>query len=106
MNVDNYMPAFIKIHDYIVKWKKKVWPLCKWLQKLRKQRSAGELDKRGTASVRSGGSGGSGSSWVSSVESSHSAMTHASLQTNSNASFVVEVRVLKVKRNLECPLVL
>ncbi|KAL0849284.1 hypothetical protein ABMA28_013610 [Loxostege sticticalis] len=60
------------------------------LSKLRKQRSAGELDKRGTGSVRSGGSGGSGSSWVSSVESSHSAMTHASLQTNSNASFVVE----------------
>ncbi|XP_053612936.1 junctophilin-1 isoform X1 [Plodia interpunctella] len=60
------------------------------LSKLRKQRSAGELDKRGTASVRSGGSGGSGSSWVSSVESAHSAVTHASLQTNSNASFVVE----------------
>ncbi|KAL4708111.1 hypothetical protein ACJJTC_009890 [Scirpophaga incertulas] len=60
------------------------------LSKLRKQRSAGELDKRGTGSVRSGGSGGSGSSWVSSVESSHSAMTHASLQTNSNASFIVE----------------
>ncbi|CAG9784351.1 unnamed protein product [Diatraea saccharalis] len=60
------------------------------LSKLRKQRSAGELDKRGTGSVRSGGSGGSGSSWVSSVESSHSAMTHVSLQTNSNASFVVE----------------
>ncbi|KAI5633962.1 hypothetical protein NE865_13328 [Phthorimaea operculella] len=33
---------------------------------------------------------GSGSSWVSSVESSHAAMTHASLHTNSNASFVVE----------------
>ncbi|KAJ2953688.1 hypothetical protein O0L34_g1305 [Tuta absoluta] len=61
------------------------------LSKLRKQRSTGELDKRGTgASVRSGGSGGSASSWVSSVESSHSAMTHASLHTNSNASFVVE----------------
>ncbi|XP_049869676.1 junctophilin-1 isoform X1 [Pectinophora gossypiella] len=60
------------------------------LSKLRKQRSTGELDKRGTgSSVRSGGSNGSGSSWVSSV-SSHSAVTHASLHTNSNASFVVE----------------
>lgn len=60
------------------------------LSKLRKQRSAGELDKRGTASVRSGGSGGSASSWVSSVESSHSAVTHGSLHTDSNASFIVE----------------
>ncbi|XP_037976860.2 junctophilin-2 isoform X1 [Plutella xylostella] len=58
--------------------------------KLRKQRSAGELDKRGTSSVRSGGSGGSGSSWVSSVDSTHSAMTHGSLHTDSNASFMVE----------------
>ncbi|XP_063358448.1 junctophilin-1 isoform X2 [Cydia amplana] len=60
------------------------------LSKLRKQRSAGELDKRGTSSVRSGGSGGSASSWVSSVESTHSAMTHGSLHTDSNASFLVE----------------
>ncbi|XP_046961568.1 junctophilin-1 isoform X1 [Vanessa cardui] len=60
------------------------------LAKLRKQRSAGELDKRGTGSVRSGGSGGSASSWVSSVESTHSATTRGSLHTNSNTSFIVE----------------
>uniref|UniRef100_A0A2H1V171 SFRICE_017317 n=1 Tax=Spodoptera frugiperda TaxID=7108 RepID=A0A2H1V171_SPOFR len=60
------------------------------LHKWRKQRSVGDLDGAGTGSVHSGGSGGSGSSWVSSVDSTHSAMTHASLHTNSNASFVVE----------------
>ncbi|CAH0603080.1 unnamed protein product [Chrysodeixis includens] len=60
------------------------------LHKWRKQRSVGDLDGTGTGSVHSGGSGGSGSSWVSSVDSTHSAMTHASLHTNSNASFVVE----------------
>ncbi|CAH0725905.1 unnamed protein product, partial [Brenthis ino] len=58
--------------------------------RIRKQRSTGELDKRGTGSVRSGGSGGSASSWVSSVESTHSATTRVSLHTNSNNSFIVE----------------
>ncbi|XP_039764428.1 junctophilin-1 isoform X2 [Pararge aegeria] len=58
--------------------------------KLRKQRSAGELDKRGGGSVRSGGSGGSAASWVSSVESTHSAATRGSFHTNSNTSFIVE----------------
>ncbi|XP_075992397.1 junctophilin isoform X1 [Anticarsia gemmatalis] len=60
------------------------------LHKWRKQRSVGDLDGAGTGSVHSGGSGGSASSWVSSVDSTHSAMTHASLHTNSNASFVIE----------------
>ncbi|XP_069354496.1 junctophilin-1 [Maniola hyperantus] len=58
--------------------------------KLRKQRSAGELDKRGGGSVRSGGSAGSAASWVSSVESTHSAATRGSFHTNSNTSFIVE----------------
>ncbi|KAG6459312.1 hypothetical protein O3G_MSEX011318 [Manduca sexta] len=64
--------------------KKRLFP------KLGKPRSAGDLEKHGSSSVRSGGSGGSASSWVSSVESTHSAMTHASQHTNSNTSFIVE----------------
>ncbi|CAK1603054.1 unnamed protein product [Parnassius mnemosyne] len=56
----------------------------------RKRRSTGELDKRGTSSVRSGGSAGSASSWVSSVESSHSTNTRGSHNTHSNTSFIVE----------------
>ncbi|XP_014370015.2 junctophilin-1 isoform X1 [Papilio machaon] len=56
----------------------------------RKRRSTGELDKRGTGSVRSGGSAGSASSWVSSVESSHSTNTRGSHHTHSNTSFIVE----------------
>ncbi|XP_026475732.1 junctophilin-1-like isoform X3 [Ctenocephalides felis] len=63
----------------------------KGLLSIRKQRSTGDLEKRGT-----GGAGGSGSirstassaSWMS-TESSHS-MTNASVHTDSNASFVVE----------------
>ncbi|CAG4944543.1 unnamed protein product [Colias eurytheme] len=58
--------------------------------RFRRERSAGDLDPRGTASVRSGGSGGSASSWVSSVESTHSATTRVSMHTNSNTSFIVE----------------
>ncbi|CAK1549983.1 unnamed protein product [Leptosia nina] len=58
--------------------------------RFRRERSAGDLDPRGTASVRSGGSGGSAASWVSSVESTHSATTRVSLHTNSNTSFIVE----------------
>ncbi|XP_050670004.1 junctophilin-1 isoform X2 [Leptidea sinapis] len=58
--------------------------------RFRRERSAGDLDPRGTASVRSGGSGGSAASWVSSVESTHSAKTRVSVQTNSNNSFIVE----------------
>ncbi|KAG8234040.1 hypothetical protein J437_LFUL014126, partial [Ladona fulva] len=55
--------------------------------KIRRQRSTGDLEKRGTsASIRSAGSS---ASWVS-TESSQSAMTSASVHTDSNASFVVE----------------
>lgn len=57
--------------------------------KIRKQRSTGDLEKRGagTGSIRSTGSS---ASWVS-TDSSQSVMTNASLHTDSNASFVVEV---------------
>lgn len=57
--------------------------------KLRKQRSTGDLEKRGISggSIRSTGSS---TSWVS-TESSHSGITSASMHTDSNASFVVEV---------------
>ncbi|XP_022193250.2 junctophilin-1 isoform X2 [Nilaparvata lugens] len=56
--------------------------------KIRKQRSTGDLEKRGTSggSIRSTGSS---TSWVS-TESSHSGITSASMHTDSNASFVVE----------------
>ncbi|XP_014247791.1 junctophilin-1 isoform X1 [Cimex lectularius] len=55
--------------------------------KIRKQRSTGDLEKRGTSggSIRSTGSS---ASWVS-TESSQSGVT-GSLHTDSNASFVVE----------------
>nr|CAD7268046.1 unnamed protein product [Timema shepardi] len=57
--------------------------------KIKKQRSTGDLEKKGTsASIRSTGST---ASWVS-TESSQSGMTNASIHTDSNASFVVEVR--------------
>jgi hypothetical protein len=57
--------------------------------KMRKQRSTGDLEKRGTsASLRSTGSS---ASWVS-TDSAHSAVTAGSVHTDSNASFVVEVR--------------
>ncbi|CAB3372087.1 Hypothetical predicted protein [Cloeon dipterum] len=55
--------------------------------KMRKQRSTGDLEKRGTsASLRSTGSS---ASWVS-TDSAHSAVTAGSVHTDSNASFVVE----------------
>nr|CAD7585494.1 unnamed protein product [Timema genevievae] len=55
--------------------------------KIKKQRSTGDLEKKGTsASIRSTGST---ASWVS-TESSQSGMTNASIHTDSNASFVVE----------------
>ena len=55
---------------------------------MRKQRSTGDLDKRGgnSASMRSTSSN---ISWIS-TESSQSGMTNASVHTDSNASFVVE----------------
>lgn len=56
--------------------------------KLTKQRSTGDLEKRGaTGSIRSTGSS---ASWVS-TNSVESAMTNASIPSDSNASFVVEV---------------
>jgi len=59
------------------------------LQRMRKQRSTGDLDKRGnSASIRSTSSN---ASWIS-TESSQSGMTNASVHTDSNASFVVEVK--------------
>ncbi|CAG7837111.1 unnamed protein product [Allacma fusca] len=55
--------------------------------KLRKQRSTGDLDKRGTnSSIRSTGSS---ASWMSN-DSAQSAVTSGSHHTDSNASFVVE----------------
>uniref|UniRef100_A0A1B6C6A7 Junctophilin n=1 Tax=Clastoptera arizonana TaxID=38151 RepID=A0A1B6C6A7_9HEMI len=56
--------------------------------KIRKQRSTGDLEKKGTSggSIRSTGSS---ASWVS-TESSHSGVTSGSIHTDSNASFVVE----------------
>ncbi|KAL1124100.1 hypothetical protein AAG570_001870 [Ranatra chinensis] len=56
--------------------------------KIKKQKSTGDLEKRGTSggSIRSTGSS---ASWVS-TESSQSGVTSGSLHTNSNASFVVE----------------
>ncbi|XP_066900971.1 junctophilin-1 isoform X2 [Halyomorpha halys] len=58
------------------------------LSKIRKQRSTGDLEKRGTSggSIRSTGSS---ASWVS-TESSQSGVTSGSMHTDSNASFVVE----------------
>lgn len=53
--------------------------------KLKKQRSTGDLEK-GNGSIRSTGST---ASWMS-TDSAQSAMTNASLHTDSNASFVVE----------------
>ncbi|KAF2899921.1 hypothetical protein ILUMI_06260 [Ignelater luminosus] len=53
--------------------------------KIKKPRSTGDLEK-GTGSIRSTGSS---ASWVS-ADSAQSAMTNASLHTDSNASFVVE----------------
>ncbi|XP_052131359.1 junctophilin-3-like [Frankliniella occidentalis] len=57
--------------------------------KLRKQRSTGDIEKRGTSggSMRSNASS---ASWVS-TESEQSAFTSASQHTDSNASFVIEV---------------
>lgn len=56
--------------------------------KLKKQRSTGDLEKRGgtTGSIRSTGST---ASWMS-TDSAQSAMTNASIPSDSNASFVVE----------------
>ncbi|XP_068083311.1 junctophilin-1 isoform X2 [Anabrus simplex] len=55
--------------------------------KIRKQRSTGDLDKRGPSdSMRSTGSS---ASWVS-TESSQSGLTNVSVHTDSNASFVVQ----------------
>ncbi|KAK3919560.1 Junctophilin-3 [Frankliniella fusca] len=56
--------------------------------KLRKQRSTGDIEKRGTSggSMRSNASS---ASWVS-TESEQSAFTSASQHTDSNASFVIE----------------
>ncbi|XP_025835439.1 junctophilin-1 isoform X1 [Agrilus planipennis] len=53
--------------------------------KLKKQKSTGDLEK-GTGSIRSTGSS---ASWVS-TDSAQSAITNASLHTDSNASFIVE----------------
>ncbi|KAK5646421.1 hypothetical protein RI129_004885 [Pyrocoelia pectoralis] len=53
--------------------------------KLKKQRSTGDLEK-GNGSIRSTGST---ASWMS-TDSAQSAMTNASVHTDSNASFVVE----------------
>ncbi|KAK4879796.1 hypothetical protein RN001_007942 [Aquatica leii] len=53
--------------------------------KLKKQRSTGDLEK-GNGSIRSTGST---ASWVS-TDSAQSAITNASIHTDSNASFVVE----------------
>lgn len=70
-------------------------PFFAWLVqglKLRKQRSTGDLDKRGTnSSIRSTGST---TSWMSS-DSAQSAVTSGSHHTDSNASFVVEVSQVK-----------
>lgn len=58
--------------------------------KLRKQRSTGDLDKKGNPTkIRSTGSS---SSWMSN-DSAQSAVTSGSHHTDSNASFVVEVGV-------------
>ncbi|XP_017784738.1 PREDICTED: junctophilin-1 isoform X1 [Nicrophorus vespilloides] len=53
---------------------------------LKKQRSTGDLEKRITGSIRSTASS---ASWVS-TDSAQSAMTNASVPSDSNASFVVE----------------
>jgi junctophilin len=70
------------------------------MQRMRKQRSTGDLDKRGgnSASIRSTSSN---ASWIS-TESSQSGMTNASVHTDSNASFVVEVKTLFDKCNMMC----
>ena len=73
----------------------KVECILKWRWqglRLKKQHSTGELEKRGTsASMRSTGSS---ASWMS-TESSQSALTAGGSQhTESNASFVAEVRSL------------
>lgn len=59
--------------------------------KLKKQRSTGDLEKKGagSGSIRSTGSS---ASWVS-TDSAQSAMTNASIPSDSNASFVVEVKI-------------
>ena len=57
--------------------------------RLKKQHSTGELEKRGTsASIRSTGSS---ASWMS-TESSQSGLTAGSHHTDSNASFIAEVK--------------
>lgn len=62
--------------------------------KIRKQRSTGDLEKHGTGgSIRSNASS---ASWMS-TESSQS-QASASVHTDSNASFVIEVRILIEKR--------
>ncbi|CAG9814326.1 unnamed protein product [Phaedon cochleariae] len=56
--------------------------------KLKKQRSTGDLEKRGgSGSIRSTGSS---ASWVS-TDSAQSGVTNASIPSDSNASFVIEV---------------
>jgi hypothetical protein len=58
--------------------------------KLRKQRSTGDLDKKGTTGNTSIRSTASSASWMSN-DSAQSAVTSGSHHTDSNASFVVEV---------------
>ncbi|KYB27388.1 junctophilin-1 isoform X1 [Tribolium castaneum] len=57
--------------------------------KLKKQRSTGDLEKRGGGGSGSIRSTGSSASWVS-TDSAQSGMTNASIPSDSNASFVVE----------------
>lgn len=58
--------------------------------RIKKQRSTGDIDKRGSGSIRSTGSG---TSWASN-ESSQSGLTNASLHTGSNVSFVSQDDVI------------
>ncbi|XP_068903198.1 junctophilin-1 isoform X3 [Tenebrio molitor] len=57
--------------------------------KLKKQRSTGDLEKRGGGGSGSIRSTGSSASWVS-TDSAQSGVTNASIPSDSNASFVVE----------------
>lgn len=77
--------SFNKLEHYI----EKCFILIQGL-KIRKQRSTGDLEKRGTGgSIRSNASS---ASWMS-TESSQS-QASASVHTDSNASFVIEVHHL------------
>lgn len=61
--------------------------------KITRQRSTGDLEKKGggSGSIRSTGST---ASWVS-TDSGQSAMTTGSMPSDSNASFVIEVSFLR-----------